>query len=300
MNPIVKIIFAVFFMYPFVVAQEMIKNENLYPKFIPYAVETDTVINNFNYMDIENLGKEQPAKFLSIDRFANKYPSFNPYHYTANNPLLYIDINGDSIQVSGMQSQLQSNLISGLVQTTGIPLYITETGMLAATPIITIFGQTVHLPSAYGSSNSGGSQEAASFLNFALGNSTIVNVVGTNVIGSQGGGQLVRLNQNQIEGFINGTPADLNSATMGYGMVFLHELTHSNLGQFYYNSPTPLVDPSPGSGGTGFVVDFMNRIRSELGQDYGQRLSYEASQGAIFNYIPFNSINGRTRITFPR
>lgn len=300
MNTIIKSIFLVLIISSIIVSQEKNEIDNPFPNFIPYALETDTIINNFIYMKIDNLGKEQPARFLSIDRFANKYPSFNPYHYAANNPLLYIDINGDSIQVSGMQSQLQSNLISGLVQTTGIPLYITETGMLAATPTITIFGQIVQLASAYGSTNSGGSQEAASFLNFALGNSTIVNVVGTNVLGSQGGGQLVRLNQNQIEGFINGTPADLNSATMGYGMVFLHELTHSNLGQFYYNSPTPLVDPSPGSGGTGFVVDFMNRIRSELGQDYGQRLSYEASQGAIYNYIPFHSINGRTRITFPR
>lgn len=141
MNTIIKSIFLVLIISSIIVSQEKNEIDNPFPNFIPYAVETDTIINNFIYMKIDNLGKEQPARFLSVDRFANKYPSFNPYHYAANNPLLYIDINGDSIQVSGMQSQLQSNLISGLVQKTGIPLYITETGMLAATPTITILGK---------------------------------------------------------------------------------------------------------------------------------------------------------------
>jgi len=34
--------------------------------------------------------------FLSIDRFSDKYPTLSPYHYCANNPIKYIDVNGDS------------------------------------------------------------------------------------------------------------------------------------------------------------------------------------------------------------
>jgi RHS repeat-associated protein len=35
--------------------------------------------------------------FLSVDRFSEKYPHLTPYQYAANNPLSYVDINGDSI-----------------------------------------------------------------------------------------------------------------------------------------------------------------------------------------------------------
>ncbi len=40
-----------------------------------------------------------PTRFLSVDRFADKYPSMTPYHYTLNNPVRFIDINGDSVWI---------------------------------------------------------------------------------------------------------------------------------------------------------------------------------------------------------
>jgi RHS repeat-associated protein len=39
------------------------------------------------------------GRFLGVDPLAHKYPSLNPYHYTMNNPLRYVDPNGK--QVSG-------------------------------------------------------------------------------------------------------------------------------------------------------------------------------------------------------
>lgn len=39
----------------------------------------------------------QVGRFFTQDRFADKYHSLAPYHYTANNPVRFIDINGDSI-----------------------------------------------------------------------------------------------------------------------------------------------------------------------------------------------------------
>ena len=40
------------------------------------------------------------GRFLTIDRFADKYPSLTPYQYAANNPALFVDVNGDSIKIS--------------------------------------------------------------------------------------------------------------------------------------------------------------------------------------------------------
>jgi len=40
------------------------------------------------------------ARFNKIDRFAEKYQSINPYHFTANNSLFFREIKGDSINVN--------------------------------------------------------------------------------------------------------------------------------------------------------------------------------------------------------
>ncbi|MBS1632563.1 MAG: hypothetical protein JST10_08315 [Bacteroidetes bacterium] len=42
----------------------------------------------------------QIGRFFTQDRFSEKYLNFSPYQYGANNPLRYIDKNGDSIIVS--------------------------------------------------------------------------------------------------------------------------------------------------------------------------------------------------------
>jgi uncharacterized protein RhaS with RHS repeats len=63
------------------------------------------------------------GRFLSVDRFADKYPSHTPYHYTLNNPVRFIDINGDSTFVTtnddGTYTVTGANL-SGAEDDTGI------------------------------------------------------------------------------------------------------------------------------------------------------------------------------------
>jgi RHS repeat-associated protein len=39
------------------------------------------------------------GRFMTIDRFAEKYLDNTPYHYTKNNPVFFVDIKGDSIAV---------------------------------------------------------------------------------------------------------------------------------------------------------------------------------------------------------
>jgi len=43
----------------------------------------------------------QIGRFTTQDDYAEKYLDFSPYQYAADNPVLFIDMNGDSVQVSG-------------------------------------------------------------------------------------------------------------------------------------------------------------------------------------------------------
>jgi RHS repeat-associated protein len=57
------------------------------------------------------------GRFFTQDRFAEKYAGFSPYHYAANNPVLYIDVNGDSLALSGTNDAINKaleNINSGL------------------------------------------------------------------------------------------------------------------------------------------------------------------------------------------
>ena len=58
--------------------------------------------NEFN-LDWHDYGARmydsQLGRFHKIDRFAEKYADATPYHYTLNNPIKYIDVNGDSLAI---------------------------------------------------------------------------------------------------------------------------------------------------------------------------------------------------------
>lgn len=92
------------------------------------------------------------------------------------------------------------------------------------------------------------------------------------------------MSPNQIDGFISGTSSDLDSKTLGYGLVFLHEMNHTEVGI----NKSDFHDPKSN---TGPVVDLVNKVRSESGASYGQRTSYKSlalSRGSSTSYIPFS------------
>lgn len=68
----------------------------------------------------------------------------------------------------------------------------------------------------------------------------------------------------------------LNPSTMGYALTFFHELLHTKI--FFKEGAFQLRDPDEESKYTyydlGEVVPIVNKIRRQLGSDYGQRLTY--------------------------
>jgi RHS repeat-associated protein len=55
------------------------------------------------------------GRFPVIDRFAEKYVHINPYQYAANNPIKFIDMNGDSIKPADGQSAEFTNDLNQVV-----------------------------------------------------------------------------------------------------------------------------------------------------------------------------------------
>ena len=51
----------------------------------------------FSYFGARYIDHNLLTTFLSVDRYANKYPSFSPYAYCAWNPVKIIDPSGDTV-----------------------------------------------------------------------------------------------------------------------------------------------------------------------------------------------------------
>ncbi|PZR03443.1 MAG: hypothetical protein DI539_26285 [Flavobacterium psychrophilum] len=94
----------------------VIQQEEYYPfglAFNSYACESGTP-NDYKYNGKEvqtelGLGwldygarmyTPELGRFFTPDRFAEKYLSFTPYQYGANSPLIYVDVNGDSLKLN--------------------------------------------------------------------------------------------------------------------------------------------------------------------------------------------------------
>ena len=226
------------------------------------------------------------GRFMQIDRFYDKYPNMSTYQYAANNPINFIDVNGDSININVAQIQAYDKangtdylgtITSDLSAMTGLQFSVTGNGQL-------VYAQDENgdaIVSTDKDGNTIGSGEARNRLKSAISVTDQVDVGITTRRGSFSNGSQIGLNPNQIDQFVNGTSVSLDSRTMGYGMTLMHEVLHSNVGMI-------AGDDASSIGATGPVVDTMNRIRMDLGTGFGQRTSYPAIQMTNGTYLPFD------------
>ena len=87
-----------------------------------------------------------------------------------------------------------------------------------------------------------------------------------------------------VERFVGGSSANLDPRTEGWGMNVIHEMLHTKNGGNY-------EDDMNRFGSTGYVTDFSNIIRAELGQQWGQRLSYLPMPVGGYNIYPYDNIS---------
>ncbi len=64
-------------------------------KTIKLLNKRDSVIKVIKYTD------EDILRWTAVDPYAKKYPSMSPYNYAGNNPIVNIDVHGDSIRTAG-------------------------------------------------------------------------------------------------------------------------------------------------------------------------------------------------------
>jgi len=201
------------------------------------------------------------GRFSSTDRFAEKYSSMTPYQYGANNPIRFIDINGDSINVADIAAARPkewAQTLQELKDFTGLELSIDDSGNMTYTK-----------PDGKLS----GSKKARKMLMKAIDHKETVTVVD-----NEGGGSRVNMDSDdpveqntlqldfsQLSTFVKGTSSDLDSRAYGFGINFFHELGHTRVGGRMLDGGHMVAGPN---------VQNVNEIRRQLGPKFGQRQVY--------------------------
>jgi len=220
----------------------------------------------------------QIGRFFTQDRFAEKYYSLNPYQYAANDPIFFVDVNGDSLNVKDVQTKnpaLLDDVKKDDEMITGLHLVVDANGNLTYEKKKGFLGIKTAKVDRYRTT----SRTARKFLKQAIKNKNTVvvkdNPGGHNYVPTLGANEI---NLDHLEGGLlqRGTSQNLNNETFGMGMIFLHELGHTGVGGSNDDAPS---NTSKYPAGPNEIR--MNKIRQEMGtynwfggSDWGQRSTY--------------------------
>lgn len=87
--------------------ENVLESENRF-KYNGKELQDDLGLNWYDYG--ARMYDAAIGRFNTQDAFAEKYLDFSPYQYAANNPIIFIDINGDSLALTGEQDAIQNTL----------------------------------------------------------------------------------------------------------------------------------------------------------------------------------------------
>lgn len=239
----------------------------------------------------------QIGRWHTIDAYAEKYLDLSPYQYGANNPIRFIDVNGDSVDVSNMQDENAEALRASLAMSTGLSLCVGDDGQMSydtdenGKPVVNTNEEGKKV----------GSKRARKDLMKAINSKETLTVTDKDGQGSYGyvAKNEINLSPTQIKEMMNNVSGGLEKESVGWGMSFYHEYSHTPMGGGTSDPPKNQIVESGKSITTGGAVDYTNSIRGQLG--YMKRSTYfykqiTTSNGSVQSIMKFGS-QGRTWYT---
>ena len=239
---------------------------------------TDTTVNKFT-------GKERDKEtgydyfgaryydsrisvWLSPDPLFEKHIGWSPYNYVLRNPVVLIDPDGRQVSVLNSYSdKIFNNIKNDIFTIAGLRIYKNEKNEIKYEDV----------------TSEGKSSIAREILMNMFGDITKMKVK-LDITTERGSyfdpkSRTIFLNSEQINAFIDGS-IEVNNKTMGFGFTFLHELLHP-----YENKIDDLSKDELGP-----IEEILNKIREQLGPDYGQRITYNATINDVFEnaYVAFS------------
>jgi RHS repeat-associated protein len=235
------------------------------------------------------------GRWMNIDPLAELYDKTSPYAYVLNSPIIYMDPDGMQIDVANLVSKeggliALCQLMLDLAEQTGLNLSINarnDGGMYMEYEKDNM-GNAVISKGEYGDI---GSATAREDLKGAIDDTRSVTVgLRDSNYGSSTSNLNINLDPVQINKQINSVSGNLNSKTQGYGMTFLHEIQHTDLGGNLSDTDERFK--------TGPTVDRENTIRIELDNNKNNTNNSEYKQYGIRKYymaseISRNRVNSR-------
>ncbi|MBS1912964.1 MAG: hypothetical protein JST22_13340 [Bacteroidetes bacterium] len=251
-------------------------------KYIGKEFDAENALGNFGVRPYD----PTIGRFVGVDKLWEKYRGISGYQYAGDNPSMVRDGSGLQLDFSRFQKHdvdgiAEQWLITDLQNKTGLTLNIDEANHRL------LFQK-----------DASGNPLVTAGIGSALARQWIIDAIESGVVVPvdldyhskgecqfNGDDQTVYLSPKQINTFIAGAH-NVDPTTMGWGISFIHETLHSSV------EPTMggLNDDLSKFGAIGGVENFVNRMRAELGPQYGQRLSYiplvDPNNRAA--YVPFN------------
>jgi RHS repeat-associated protein len=245
---------------------------------------------NLNLTDFGNRMQDpQLGRFHVIDRFAEKYYDWTGYQYGGNNPIKFVDIRGDSLDVALFRkydSDATDMLMSDIKEKSGLILNEDETGNVTYSK--NEKGKAIVSRNADGKKI--GSRAARKALIKLIDSDVKMKVDGTTAQTNASGSTIYfNVNQTMQQMNPNFLSKGLNPTTFGYALTFFHELGHTDYGG--KGEDPPFVEGENAFEIAGRQEKLPNKIRRQLGvKEYGQRMTYLPlySESDGVSYFPWS------------
>ncbi|MEO8663910.1 MAG: RHS repeat-associated core domain-containing protein [Ignavibacteria bacterium] len=225
--------------------------------------------NNYDYFGARYYDA-RIGRWGGVEPYYDDYLAITPYNYSMDNPVGLIDLDGRDVDVNSVRLADETNktnnlekLVSGLEEITGLRITV-ENDLL-------VYDE---------SKVSGGSSTARKWVKDLINSENTLKVYTISSLTSFGYGFEINLNPEMINRFIEGAKGGVNPNTMGWGTSFIHEMLHTEAG-------LNLKDVH-GWGEIGPVEHIVNKIRGEMGEDWGKRTSYDPKERGNIDYYPFS------------